>query len=148
MAKLPTVRRLAVEDFQDQKSWIQKLLSPLNDFLLNVVNALSNNLTFAENVSAQVTTIKVETAAAVTAGAGTLPNYTALRQTVNVKVTTKFKPVGLWVINCQEDSANPTVIPYGVTAYWTYENNQIKVSSVSGLSPSKSYFLTFIAITG
>jgi hypothetical protein len=54
--KLTNVRRLLAEDFPDQK-WIGKLLQPLNQFIENVTQALTKNLTVADNLDQQISEV-------------------------------------------------------------------------------------------
>lgn len=61
MAKIPTIRRLAVEDFKEQKSWIEPLFDILNQFILSVVTALNRRLTISENMLGQVAQVAVQT---------------------------------------------------------------------------------------
>ena len=61
MAKIPTIRRLSVEDFKEQKSWIEPLFDVLNQFILSVVTALNRRLTISENMLAQVAQVAVQT---------------------------------------------------------------------------------------
>lgn len=68
MAKLPPFKRFSLEDFQDQRGWIEKLISPLNEFTTRVTGALVNGLTHSENVQAQIGLIKVQTSASLTQG--------------------------------------------------------------------------------
>ena len=60
MAKIPALQRLLVEDFPDQAQWIQKLISPVNDFMENSIYALTRNLSFFDNMAAQVQNIQVQ----------------------------------------------------------------------------------------
>ena len=68
MAKIPTIRRLSVEDFPSQKSWIGKFFEVLNNFIISVVAALNNQLTFTENMVAQVDKIRVRTSSGYVPG--------------------------------------------------------------------------------
>lgn len=61
MAKIPTIRRLSLEDFSSQKSWISPLIEILNSFIINVIQALNRQLTISENMLAQISTFRVQT---------------------------------------------------------------------------------------
>jgi hypothetical protein len=61
MAKIPTIRRLTIEDFPSQKDWIQPLIEILNNFIINVVVAFNKQLTISENFLAQISTFRVQT---------------------------------------------------------------------------------------
>lgn len=47
--RVKTTQRLRVEDFPDQKDWIGKLVSPLNDFLTQAIKILNDGLQFTDN---------------------------------------------------------------------------------------------------
>lgn len=68
MARLPTIRSFRIEEFTDQKSWIGRLLSPLNEFITSIVIALSNGLTFRDNLNCQLKTVQIQTDQFFTAG--------------------------------------------------------------------------------
>lgn len=68
MAKIPTVRRFAVEDYPDQKAWIGRFFELLNIFIINVVQALSRQLTIGDNMLGQVNRMRVRTSTAMTLG--------------------------------------------------------------------------------
>jgi hypothetical protein len=61
MAKIPTIRRLTIEDFPSQKDWILPLLEILNNFIINVIVAFNKQLTISENVLGQISTFRVQT---------------------------------------------------------------------------------------
>lgn len=69
LAKIPTIRRLLVEDFPQQKSWIGRLFEPVNTFLITVINAMNNQLTIHENMLAQTDRVRIRTNAYYTDGA-------------------------------------------------------------------------------
>lgn len=135
MSKLPAFNRLALEDFPSEKSWIGKLLSPLNSFMTAVVAAMSNGLTFSENLSAVVRTITVP------AGSATYPIYFTW--------TLKSKPVGLWVVSVYEVTASHTTLTSAVSADWEYTSDgKVKINGFPSLPTGADYNVTIIAITG
>lgn len=152
MAKLPTLRRLSMEDFKDQKSWIGRLLEPLNQFFVSVVSALDNNLTFRDNFAAQVFEVRVQTASSVTAGSGTLPGYVALLSEVKIlaKSTLRGRPTMILVGDVVEVADNPQSVRYAVSVagLWDFANGQIVIRGVTGLEVSKEYRLTCVALGG
>jgi hypothetical protein len=57
--KLSTIRRILKEDLSRSgqvDKWVDALLSPLNEFIDQVVSALRNRLTFRDNLACLVTT--------------------------------------------------------------------------------------------
>lgn len=49
MSKIRATQRLIVEDFPDQKAWIGKLFSSINDFTTQAIKAINGGLDFSEN---------------------------------------------------------------------------------------------------
>lgn len=68
MAKVPPIRRLLIEDFPSEKSWIGKLFEILNSFIITTVNGLTSQLTIRENMLAQIDVVRVRTNNGYTAG--------------------------------------------------------------------------------
>lgn len=138
MSKLPSIKRLAVEDFGSQKDWIGKLLNSLNQFMTSVVTALDNQLTFADNMSAVVKSINVP---GLSSGSP-YPLY--------FNWTLKSKPVGIWLVNATETSAGAhTTFTAALSVDWAYTvNNQVKINSIVGLPTTTAYTVTIVAITG
>lgn len=62
MAKIPVIKRISREDFKesDLPKWIDFLLTPLNQFIVSVVTALSSRLTFEENFQSKVLDFELE----------------------------------------------------------------------------------------
>lgn len=135
MSKLPSFSRLTLEDFGSEKSWIGKLISPLNAFMTEIVSAFSNGLTFSENLSAVVKTVYVP------AGSTSFPIYFAW--------TLKSKPIGLWVVSAYEASGTHTNFTAAVSADWEYTTDgKVKINGFPSLPTSTAYNVTVVAITG
>lgn len=119
MATIPSLSRIVQEDFPDQKSWIGKLLQPVNQFMTQVVSAFSNNLTFSENLRAQITTVTVK---------GDLTFSP-------VEFKTKFTPVGLWPIKIVDKAASPAVVTAPIFVDWSFNpsTSLVTIDSVHGL---------------
>lgn len=120
MASLPPIKRITAEDFQDQKSWIAKLLQPLNSFFDSVYTALNKNLTFGENFRAMVRTVTVD---------NTLTSFTPIRI-----ASTIGRPAGLWVVGFADKAGQPQTISPAVSVDWGYENGTIIINKVAGLT--------------
>lgn len=64
--KLGTVKTISREDIgSEAPGWVDKLLSPLNQFLEQSYRALSNNLTFTDNFRGKVAAYKLKHATAL-----------------------------------------------------------------------------------
>ena|SRR5258708_488200 len=51
---VPSISNLRTEDFPSEKSWISKLLGPINQFLNSASTALNGNITFSDNIPCQL----------------------------------------------------------------------------------------------
>ncbi len=137
MSKIPPVRRLVTEDFQDQKKWIGKLFQPLNNFMESVVSVLNHDLTFADNISGaiiEVTFNSLPTATAPLPLAWTLPHA----------------PVALVVGNAVRTDGTAEAFTAAVQIQWTFGNKGLQVTNLMGVTPTnnKKYTLTLLAFTG
>jgi len=133
MGKLPSIKNLILEDFQDQKSWISKLIYPINSFMELVFLNLNRGLTFSENMLSFVETVDV------------------VGDQYPVKFTNKLKvkPLGLWVIGCYQSDSYGTSITNAVYADWRYnQSNQVEINSITGLTSGVKYKLTMIIVGG
>lgn len=126
MAKLPSLIRLLVEDFPDQKEWIGKLLQPLNQFMESTAASINKSLTVQDNIDQQYVEVSITGNASST-----------------FKATTKNRPSGVSVINVVTVSGTaPTA---AVQPIWEYvpATNSIKVTSwYGGLNSSSKYKIT------
>ena len=135
MTKLPSIKRLAVEDFAGQKDWIGKLFAPINQFFESIASALNGGLTFADNMSAVVRSISVPN------GSASFPLYFSWGK--------KVKPIGLWVVNARETSGTHTNFSSAISADWEYTTDGlVKINAFPGLPTSTGYTVTVVAITG
>ena len=132
MARIPSIRRLTVEDFPDQKEWIGKLLQPLNQFMDEVAAGLNKNLEFGANIQAQIKVLEFQTRAVV---ADTFPLY--------FKYTLPKRPEGCFVAKAEENDAAPATLATAVWADWEVtQDNQIKIKNLTGLAVSQKYKVT------
>lgn len=147
MSKVPTVRRLVVEDFPDQKKWIGRLFDILNTFIINVVQGLSNQLTISENMLAQVDRVRVRTALSYTADAD-LGQYAELFEPAKYAVRFRGTPVFVILGSCVEVAGNKVVNFHGTTVDWSYQDGVVTINAVSGLKTSKQYDLVLYTSGG
>lgn len=130
MSKIPLIKRLMREDYPDQRSWIERLISPLNTFMETVSAAMDRNLTVSDNLDCQVITVTVST------GDSTL-----------FSAKTRARPNGLlvWKVVTLSGS-DPTA---AVMPVWTYvaSTNSIKITSWLGLAASSKYQITLQVMT-
>lgn len=123
MAKI-SPQRFTTEEFSDQNSWIGKLFSPLNQFFGDVVRAFSNGFNIEDNLFQEIKEIKWVNSAT---------NFP-------LKFRTKFNssPKGLTPIYL----LNNTTGSYSLAApwvVWSYQNNEVTISDISGLTAASTY---------
>lgn len=49
MSRIKATQRLTIEDFPDQKGWIGKLISPINDYITQSIKILNGGFIFSDN---------------------------------------------------------------------------------------------------
>jgi len=117
-------QRFSTEEFPDQNDWIGKLFSPLNQFTGDVVRAFANSLTVEDNLYQEIREIKWVNSAT---------NFP-------LKFRTKFNlsPRGLTPIYLLNNTtgAYSTAAPWVV---WSYQNNEVTISNISGLTAASTY---------
>ena len=132
MGKLPSIKNLIIEDFPDQKSWIQKLIYPINAFMEMVFLNLNKGLTFNENMLAFTKEVPFI--------GGSSASF---------KNIMKVRPVGLWIIDARQADDYNAILSSALYADWTYnQNNEIVINNISGLTAGKKYIITFAVIGG
>lgn len=132
MAKI-NPQRFTTEEFPDQNEWIGKLFSPLNQFTGDVVRAFSNALKIEDNLFQEIKEIKWVNSAT---------NFP-------LKFRTKFvaPPKGLMPIYL----LNNTTGSYSLAApwvVWSYQNNEVIISDISGLTAASTYTIRLLVIYG
>lgn len=130
---LAAIKRIIAEDFPEQRSWIGKLLEPLNGALSTVSKLLDRGLTFQENFKAQVKDLNF------------LNDSTAFP--LYFRCDIGARPTGLWVVNVVEDTASPTAFSDAVFLTWEYQQDgRIKVLGATGLTSGRRYKLTVVVV--
>lgn len=131
MSKI-TPKKLTVEDFLDQQSWIGKLLQPLNDFFSQINQGWNNGITIEDNLFQEIRDVKL------VVDANTFPQ----------KIKAKFNkyPQAVLVIYCLDTlGGSPTTAPW---VSWSFNNGQIEISNITGLTSGKTYNLKIHVIYG
>lgn len=136
--KLPPIRRLAVEDFPDQKQWIGRLLTPLNSILQSLSVGIQHNITFQDNIASQLITL-------------TFTNNSSELGTANPQkflVTLQSKPTQIIVGQAQDVSNAPQSLAGAVFPTWAYQSssNQVVISAFSGLVSGQRYQINLLVL--
>lgn len=126
-------QKFIIEPFKDQASWIGNLLSPLNDIMNDLILAFNNQITIKENLYQEIKEIKFKNTA------GDFP----------LKFKTKFNanPQGVLMIYSYDNTLSvPAALNSAID--WTFANNELKISSISGLTASSTYTIRLLIIYG
>lgn len=125
-----SVQKFSVENFQDQKTWIDKLFGPLNNFMSQVYVAFNNQLTVADNLYMEFKSIVV------------------VNETTNfpVKFKTKYNkyPEMVVVGKCTDSNGLYSSVYPLIT--WTFSNQVLEIQSISGLTASEKYTIKLLII--
>ena len=125
-----TSQKFSVEQFQDQKDWISKLFAPLNNFIAQVYVGFNNQLSVADNLYMEFKSI------------------TVLNETANFpfRFKTKFNkyPEMVVVGSCLSDTGlMPSVHPQ---IEWSFDNQNVIITSITGLTASTKYTIKLLII--
>lgn len=127
MAKLPRIKRLLKEDFQEVE-WIDKLLGPVNDFFDTVYDALNKGLTFTDNMPATVKTLEFKE------GSSIYP----------IKFAWNLKTLPTALIITRVVGTEPSSAP---SVYWSFDGQSINIDKFYGLVDGQDYKVSVIAFT-
>lgn len=135
MSALPPYRRIGLEDIKGAPSWIEGLITILNNFMETVYGALNRNLTFSENFRAEFKTFNL------TGGASA--DLNKFRFTTSLKL----KPIGLLPMAVTELGGDYVVLtnPFSIPS-WRWESGQIIIESITGLTSGQQYNVTVLVI--
>lgn len=126
-------QQFSVEAFQEQKDWIGKLFSPLNQFTGDIFRGLRNQITIKDNLFQEIKEIKWVNSAS---------NYP-------LRFQTKFNqyPIGLTYISIVDNtlSSYSLLAPHVV---WTWANGEVIISDISGLTNANTYTIKLLVIYG
>ena len=128
-------QKFTTEDFQNDIEFASKLFGPLNQFINDIWISYNNNLTIGDNLYQEIKEIKF------------------INSTTNfpLKFKTKFNvfPQGLNLVYLYDNTtgamASPSTAPYIV---WTFLNNEVIISSISGLTTNRTYTMRIHCIYG
>lgn len=118
--KIPQPPHFSAEDFpQEYRSWIAKMIGPLNQFLSAVYSALNASLSVKDNLNAEV------------------KSFTFEGRPVTIATNLKSKPIGVLILK-----SNPAA---PVALEWSHSGKTVTVHNVEGL-PRKKFELTVLII--
>jgi hypothetical protein len=129
MSKITNSKKIAPEDFKDQRPWIEKLLAPINQFFQDGSNILNNGILLRDNVMSQEYSTSL--------------NSNGVRTTATFSWKWNQKQAPSLVLIAQLIEVGSSTVP-AVGFTWTYTGTSI-TCSLSNLSASKDYT---IKVTG
>ncbi len=128
--KITTQKRFVAEEFPSEpRSWIARIIQPLNAFIEQMTSALTGGLTLADNIKAKVFTVDIQ---------ANQVYPIKMAYTLNERPTACFK--GAIHENPFETGSLP------VNDFTWILNNNVLELTFSGLNSSKAYRATIIAM--
>lgn len=127
--KLTTNTQLSRTDFPEVGNWINKLLYPLQLFITEIRTALTNQLTFQDNVSCIVRQMPLQA------------GVTDTDNTVTFPFGLNRQPVYMSIYVTRQDGTYEVLYPQ---ISWNYINSNIVVNGITGLTPGKLYNLNLV----
>jgi len=128
MSKISSSKKLILEDLPaEQRSWMKKVIEPLNRFLEQTYFALVNGLTIRDNLKAQISDSTVE-----------------INQVYPVKIawTLNERPSAVLVALIQDDLGS-AIPAYSMT--WTIDSGVLKLT-FNGLTATNKYNLKILGL--
>ena len=128
MSKISSSKKLILEDLPaEQRSWMKKVIEPLNRFLEQTYFALVNGLTIRDNLKAQISDSTVE-----------------INQVYPVKIawTLNERPSAVLVALIQ-DNLGSAIPAYSMT--WTLDSGVLKLT-FNGLTATNKYNLKILGL--
>ena len=133
--KLPSFTRLVVEDFPSEvQKWIDKLVTPLNSFMLSVRTGMDKNLTVNENLSGAIQSLTVSSSDGSTMS--TSIRYVSSR---NPKVVI----LGYW-----RNKTDSSWVPAndGISLKWSYDGKSKLSLTFYGLNAAHTYSINLLIL--
>lgn len=126
-------QKFTLEDFKDQRSWIGNLFSPLNQLLNDLFIAFTNQITVEDNLYQEIREI----------------NFKNQANNFPYKFRTKFSSYPKGMVCVYLFNSDTGEISNEVPSFvWSYGNQEISISQISGLSSNVSYVLRLLIIYG
>lgn len=125
--KIQGTNKIVLEDMpSEHRSWLGKLISPLNQCLESVYAILRNNVSIADNMASQITTIQLQ------------PNQT----TFSVSWSKPAPTLVLLGRMYDQTGASPSTY---VGLLWTFANGTINIT-LTGVPAGIAYSVTIVGL--
>jgi hypothetical protein len=138
LSNLPQTRRFLVEDFIDQKDWIAKLFTPLNQIFEGVFGIINRGITIKDNMLGDVQTVQIDYVPTVA-------------KSFQLAWALSVPPRAIHVGNIQRANYDDFTISAAVQVQWKFDSkNGLRLTNIVGVTPSNAtqYLLTLIIFAG
>lgn len=126
--RLPTIKKILREDLKDAPAWVQGIIDPFNSVAETLYQALNKNVTLGDNVACFIKEFVYTTPSTYPSGV----------EEFRFSSTLKTKAAGVMLMQAVDRSNySPAIGPVYVP--WVEVNGMIVLSTIQGLSASKSY---------
>lgn len=129
MGKITATKKLVIEDFNDQRPWIQKLIIPINQFFEQIYFTLVSGITLKDNMKAQVFDV-------------TLPIDYVYTERLKLAWRLNERPTSVFIGWAREDAADPAVIG-NHSLEWVFNNGTLEVL-FNGFVDTKKYNIRIV----
>jgi hypothetical protein len=128
--KISSNKRFVTEEFPEAiRSWIGKLISPLNSFIEQVYQTLSKNMTLADNLKAQLYQVSI-----------TANQTYPVKQAYNLNE----RPTVVAIGQIHENPTETSPLPVHCMT-WVYSNGTLELTFI-GLDAAKAYKATIYTL--
>ena len=139
MAQLPIIKKILKEDLKTAPAWIDALLYPLNTFMEGTYYALDKQLTIADNVNGNFSTITFITKGTYGTASPLTDGWEV--QKITTSLIDKASTVLVGQVICLSDY-KPITSPVYVD--WSWLNGQVLINYMTGLTAGQKYSVTFL----
>lgn len=135
MARLSNFRRILEQDYPDDSELIKKLGIVLNSSFDELYSALSNRLTFRDNISSTISEVVV-----------TVDSAGKPKAQTSFKLVNQTTVEGLLVINVTGEKDDTLLPNSAVFVSFTKSEDNIIINNIKGLQSDKSYRIKVIVL--
>lgn len=133
MAQPPSKRRLVIEDFKSQISWIDKLIQPINEYMESTTAALNRALTIRDNFAGDIRVVELD---------GIWP--------IKLMWNLSSRPTAVIVGDAVKSSGAAMILSSAIQIQWSFnQSGQLQIDDVVGITPTSSlkYKVTLVILT-
>lgn len=136
---LPIFRRFSRADIPNAPNWIDNVLTPLNSFCEQTVQALNKNLVIGENVQGMKYTAEFTT----------LSTYATTFSPITYRYTGGGRPNCCMIGQISKTDGTLITTPASITDWYLNVNTSpytVTINYIGGLSPSTKYNITLVVL--